>query len=79
VFEDAINIGGSFSPSDFEAFRFNSIAAFRPSVKALEDVHLVTSVRDETDSRRKSIVITPKAFLVYHYRSNQGKAGQSVQ
>jgi hypothetical protein len=79
VFEDAIDIGGSFSPSDFETFGFNSIAAFRPSVKALEDVHLVTSVRDETDNRRKSIVITPKAFLVYHYRSNQAKAGQSFQ
>lgn len=76
VCENAIKIGGSFSPSDFETFGFNSIAAFRLSVKSLEDVHLVTSVRDETDSRRKSIVITPKAFLVYHYRINLSKSGQ---
>ena len=70
VFDDAVALGGSFSPSDYETFGFNSLEAFRPSVKALEDVHLVTSVRHETDKRRKSIVITPKAFLVHHFRNS---------
>jgi hypothetical protein len=68
VLEDGVKLGGSFSPSAYELFGFNSLEAFRPSVKALEDVHLVTSVRDESDKRRKSIVITPKAFLISHYR-----------
>lgn len=77
VFDEAADVGGSFSPSDYEIFGFNSPEAFRPSVKALEDVHLVTSVRDETDQRRKSIVITPKAFLVHHFRKQSGTMSQN--
>ncbi len=43
VFEDAIAIDGSFAPSDFEHFQFNSIAAFRPHVRDLEAAGLVVS------------------------------------
>jgi len=70
VLEDGVKLGGSFSPSAYELFGFNSLEAFRPSAKALENVHLVTSVRDESDKRRMSIVITPKAFLISHYRES---------
>src|SRR5207247_6120687 len=72
VFDFALTIGGSFAPGDFAAFGFNSAEAFRPSVKELEDVHLVDSVRDDTDQRRKSIVVTPKGYLVANYRKHAG-------
>jgi hypothetical protein len=74
VFDHAITIGGSFAPGDFASFGFNSAEAFRPSVKELEDVHLVDSVRDDTDQRRKSIVVTPKGYLVSNYRTQTGLA-----
>lgn len=67
VFEDAIAIEGSFSPSDFEDFQFNSIPAFRPHVKDLESSGLVVSTQDEGDRRRKTIQITPKGWLVHEW------------
>ena len=73
VFERAVEVGGAFSPGDFEVFGFNSIEAFRPSVKALEDVHLVTSVREENDKRRKSVIVLPKGYLVANYRAGRRK------
>lgn len=67
VFEDAIAVEGSFSPSDFEDFQFNSVAAFRPHVKDLESAGLVVSTQDEGDKRRKTIQITPKGWLVHEW------------
>jgi len=67
VFEDAIAIDGSFSPSDFEDFQFNSVPAFRPHVKDLEAAGLVVSTQDEGDKRRKTIQITPKGWLVHEW------------
>jgi DNA-binding MarR family transcriptional regulator len=67
VFEDAIAIDGSFSPSDFEDFQFNSIPAFRPHVKDLEAAGLVVSTQDEGDKRRKTTQITPKGWLVHEW------------
>ncbi|WP_343692625.1 ATP-binding protein [Chitinophaga sp.] len=62
-FQDIIEYGGIFSPSDFEKFKFNSFAALRPHVLELERVALLTSTIDETDNRRKTIQVTPKGFL----------------
>ena len=67
VFEDAIAIDGIFSPSDYELFQFTSIEAFRPSVKALEDFGIVTSIKDSQDQRRKTITVTDKGWLISHY------------
>jgi hypothetical protein len=67
VFEDAIAIDGSFSPSDFEHFQFNSIPAFRPHVRDLEAAGLVVSTQDDGDKRRKTIQITPKGWLVHEW------------
>lgn len=67
VFEDAIAVDGSFSPSDFEDFQFNSVPAFRPHVKDLESTGLVVSTQDEGDKRRKTIQITPKGWLVHEW------------
>lgn len=62
-----------FSPSDFEDFGFNSIPAFRPHVKDLEDAGAVVSTQDEGDKRRKTIQVTPKGWLISHYLKKQSE------
>ena len=64
VFRKAIDVGGIFSPSDFERFGFNSIPAFRPHIRDLEAVGLLVSTQDDGDKRRKTIQITPKGWMV---------------
>jgi hypothetical protein len=64
VFKKAIETGGIFSPSDFEEYGFNSIAAFRPHIRDLESVGLLVSTQDDGDKRRKTIQITPKGWMV---------------
>lgn len=71
LFDDIIRFGGVFSPSDYEAFGFNSIAALRPKVLELEKVAVVTSSIDETDNRRKTIQITPKGWLASYARKKE--------
>lgn len=69
VFQKAIEVGGVFSPSDYEDFEFNSVQAFRPSIRDLEAVGLLVSTQDDGDKRRKTIQITPKGWLVdFHLR-----------
>ncbi|MFO0915203.1 MAG: winged helix DNA-binding protein [Pirellulales bacterium] len=70
VFDNGVKLGGTFSPSDFEAFGFNSIPAFRPTVRDLEAAGLLVSTQDEGDKRRKTIQITPRGWLVNHARKN---------
>lgn len=69
VFDKLSAGGGSVSPSQFEDFDFNSYPAMRPHLKALEDNQLVQSSVDDTDQRRKTIVMTPRAWLVYFARN----------
>ncbi|MBM5817672.1 MAG: hypothetical protein FJ083_14125 [Cyanobacteria bacterium K_Offshore_surface_m2_239] len=64
VFENAIKQDGVFSPGDYESFQFNSLQAFRPYVKALEDAGLLVSTHDEGDKRRKTIQVTALGWLV---------------
>ena len=64
VFDTSILLNGFFSPSDFAFFGFNSIPAFRPAVRDLENVGLLVSTQDDGDKRRKTIQITPKGWLV---------------
>lgn len=68
LFDGIVESGGSISPSDFSRFGFNSLPAMRPHVKALEDANLVQSTVDETDKRRRTIVITPRGWLVRYAR-----------
>lgn len=70
VFDDAIRIGGSFSPSDYEKFDLRGIAQLRPHVRDLEAAGLVVSTQDEGDKRRKTIQITPKGWLVQHAKAS---------
>ncbi len=74
VFTDAEHIAGIFSPSDYEFFDFNSIAAFRPSIQSLEGVGVVVSTQDEGDKRRKTIQITPKGWMVLRHLRRQQEA-----
>jgi hypothetical protein len=71
VFDVAVKMGGAFSPSDYQRFQCNSQEALRPYVKTLEDYELVVSVRDDTDKRRKTMLVTPKGHLVAYYRTTR--------
>ncbi|MCP9850919.1 hypothetical protein [Cyanobium sp. Morenito 9A2] len=70
VFSVAIDLGGVFSPSDFQEFNFNSSMALRPHVKDLEDSGLLVSTQDEGDKRRKTIQVTPKGWLVKYAKDH---------
>lgn len=63
LFNDIIEYGGVFSPSDYAKFDFNSIPGLRPQVLELERVALLISTVDESDNRRKTIQVTPKGWL----------------
>ena len=70
VFFDAVlSEGGSCSPSDFEKYLFNSPQAMRPYVKQLEDSNLVYSTVDDSDQRRRTIVVTANGWLIHYKRS----------
>lgn len=70
VFFDALlDGGGNCSPGDFSSFDFNSQPAMRPYVKQLEDANLVHSAIDESDQRRRTIVVTANGWLVRYKRS----------
>jgi len=67
---DALAVGGgACSPGDFTRFGFNSVSAMRTHVKALELENLVySSVTEDEDRRRKTILMTPRAWLVRYAR-----------
>lgn len=70
VFDLLAARGGWCSPSDFRSFGFKSAQVMRPHVKALEAQNLVsTSLNDENDKRRKTIVMTARGWLVRYARS----------
>lgn len=77
VFDELVSMNGSCSPSDFGQFGFNSPMAMRPQVKALEDVNLVQSSIDDTDKRRKTIMVTPHGWLVRYARSGYSMPGDT--
>lgn len=69
IFDIAVKkMDGFFSPSDFESFGCKSLQVLRPHVVNLEECGLLTSVKDETDRRRKTISVTSKGYLVAHAR-----------
>ncbi|MDC0307630.1 winged helix DNA-binding protein [Planctomycetaceae bacterium] len=73
VFNDGIRMGGTFSPSDFDDFGFNSIPAFRPTVRDLEAAGLLVSTQDEGDKRRKTIQVTPRGWMVNYALQNESQ------
>jgi DNA-binding MarR family transcriptional regulator len=68
-FDSLLASGGSCSPGDFAQFDFNSQQAMRPYVKQLEDANLVHSTIDESDQRRRTIVVTSNGWLVHYKRA----------
>lgn len=68
VFDALGAMSGRCSPSDFDFFGFNSSMTMRPHVKALEDANLVQTTFDDYDKRRKTIVMTPRGWLVRYAR-----------
>ena len=79
VFDGAAHMGGSFAPSDYEALGANSSQALRPHVKALEDLDLLQSQVDETDSRRRTISLTPKGWFTRHAREVEKSRQQDFE
>ncbi|WP_157186714.1 hypothetical protein [Nocardia jiangxiensis] len=70
VFDSLTGIGGSCSPGDYETFGFNSAQAMVPHIKSLEDVNLIQSTASDSDRRRKTILVTPRGWLVRYARSD---------
>ncbi|WP_460397400.1 hypothetical protein [Actinophytocola sediminis] len=69
VFDQLSDRGGSCSPSDYRSFGFNAQNVMRSHIKALEAENLVTTtLHDESDKRRKTIVMTSRGWLVHYAR-----------
>jgi hypothetical protein len=68
VFDRLAQLGGACSMNDFPLFGFRRSEALRPHLQALEDVNLLQVVIDDEDSRRKTMVVTPRGWLIKHYR-----------
>jgi hypothetical protein len=65
VFDKAVELGGSFSPSEFAVFGYQTMPSLRVQVKALENARLVTvSKADNTDARRRTVSLTEQAWFV---------------
>lgn len=69
VFEKAIELGGRFSPGQHQEFGYDTPQALRPNVLQLEKVDLLSSARDDTDQRRKTIYVTSKGHLAKYARA----------
>ncbi|RYD82586.1 MAG: hypothetical protein EOP84_09180 [Verrucomicrobiaceae bacterium] len=68
LFERTIEIGGTFSPSDFQELGFNNQPNLSLHVRSLEEAGLLVSSQDESDKRRKTVQLTPKGWLVKYAR-----------
>ncbi len=69
VFDKAVEIGGSFSPGEYELFGFNTDQALQYHVKSFVRAELLQSSLDEDDRRRKTIQITSRGHLFWYHRS----------
>lgn len=69
VFDDLVVLGGTASPSDYEKFGYETQQAMRPQLKLLEDANLIESAVDESDKRRRTIVVTSRGWIVNYKRS----------
>lgn len=75
VFEKLANMGGSISPSQYEEFGFESNQAMRPHLRALEEANLIESAIDDTDSRRKTISVSSRGWIVNYQRTGYKQLG----
>ncbi len=70
LFDKILKDGGECSPGDNKAYGFKSPQAMRSHLIKLENCGLIQSVRNDDDSRRKTIAVTPKGWLVNCARRN---------
>ncbi len=75
VFEKLASMGGSISPSQYEEFGFESNQAMRPHLRALEEANLIESAIDDTDSRRKTISVSSRGWIVNYQRTGFKQLG----
>lgn len=75
VFESLASMGGSISPSQYEEFGFESNQAMRPHLRALEEANLIESAIDDTDSRRKTISVSSRGWIVNYQRTGFRQLG----
>lgn len=68
LLDDLAAQGGTASPSDFDEFGFNSKEAMRPYAKELEDTNLILVTREESDKRRKNLLVSSNGYLAQFYR-----------
>lgn len=68
VFDALAMRKGSVSPSEYAVYGFNSYPAMHPHLKSLEEAELVQNTVDESDQRRKTIVMTARAWFVNYAR-----------
>lgn len=73
LFPKIISINGTFSPSDYKELGFENQQGLRHYIRELEKADLVNSTRDDSDSRRKTVQVTPEGwFLSYALTINKG-------
>lgn len=70
VFDHLAGRDGWCCLGDYEEFGFNSKDAMRPHIKTLEQRNLVfSSINEDSDQRRKTIVMSPRGWLVRYART----------
>lgn len=76
VFDHLADRDGWCCLDDYEEFGFNSKDAMRPHITALYDQNLVfMAINDDSDQRRKTIVMSPKGWLVRYARAGYRAPG----
>ncbi|MDD3040409.1 hypothetical protein [Bacteroides sp.] len=63
VFKQIIECNGELSPSDYDIFGFKNWPTMRRYISQLEVAGLVTSIIDESDKRRKTILVTAEGWF----------------
>ncbi|WP_223934574.1 hypothetical protein [Arthrobacter sp. StoSoilB5] len=76
LFDDLAALGGVCSPSDHEALGFNSPQRMRSNFAEVQRVGLIDAEIDEDDTRRRTVTLTAKGWLVHHARK---VAGETVE
>jgi len=71
VFDRSIKMGGKFSPSQYEEFGYKTPEGLRAQVRILEQNRLLTSLREDSDQRMKSVLVTPKGYLVAYAKAKR--------
>jgi hypothetical protein len=78
LLDQIAEVGGSIAPGDHEKFGHATPQAMRFHLQRLEEANMVDTAIDETDSRRKTISITPLGWLVRYRRSGFQKTGNGA-